>query len=88
MLPKIAIIYLSFHCEPYLDDVVSALKKVSYPKDRLELVIVDNPHPQSGPSVRAIEEIVMPFSGAELPHVTLLPQKENLGFAGGNNVGN
>src|SRR3989338_4062817 len=84
MLPKIAIIYLFFHSEPYLDDVVSALKKVSYPKDRLELVIVDNPHPQSGPSVRAIEETVMPFSGAELPHVTLLPQKENLGFAAGN----
>ena len=87
MLPKIAIIYLSFHCEPYLDDVVSAFKKVSYPKDRLELVIVDNIHPQYGPSVRAIEETVMPFSGAELPHVTLLPQKANLGFAGGNNVG-
>ena len=85
--PKIAIIYLSFHCEPYLDDVVSALKKVSYPKDKLELVIVDNPHPQYGPSVRAIEETVMPFSGRELPQVTLLPQKENLGFAGGNNVG-
>ena len=52
--PKIAIIYLSFHSEPYMDDVVSALKKITYPKDRLELVIVDNPHPEYGSSFRYI----------------------------------
>jgi len=86
-LPKVAIIYLSFHCEPYMDDVVSALKKLSYPKDRVAFVIVDNPHPQYGSSVRYIEETVMPLSGVELPQVVILPQKENLGFAGGNNVG-
>jgi hypothetical protein len=85
--PKIAIIYLSFHCEPYMDDVVSALKKLTYPRERVEFVIVDNPHPTHGPSVRYIEEHVMPLSGTVIPHVTLLPQKENLGFAGGNNAG-
>lgn len=87
MPPKIAIIYLSFHCEPYIDDVVSALKKLTYPKDRVELVIVDNPHPQHGSSVRFLEEHVMPLSGVEIPPVILLPQEKNLGFAGGNNVG-
>lgn len=85
--PKIAIIYLSFHSEQYLDDVVASLKKITYPKDKLEFVIVDNPHPKYGSSVRVIEEMVMHLSGRELPHITLLPQKENLGFAGGNNVG-
>ena len=85
--PKIAIIYLSFHCEPYIDDVVSALKKMTYPRDKVELVIVDNPHPKHGPSVRYIEENVIPLSGNQIPHVTLLPQKENLGFSGGNNAG-
>jgi len=85
--PKIAIVYLSFHCQPYMDDVVSSLRKLSYPKDKLEFVIVDNPHPDYGSSVRYIEETVMPLSGKEIPHVTLLPQKENLGFAGGNNEG-
>lgn len=85
--PKIAIVYLSFHCEPYLDDVVSALKKLTYPKDRLEFVIVDNPHPEYGSSVRYIEENVLPLSGREIPRVVLLAQPENLGFAGGNNVG-
>jgi len=85
--PKIAIVYLSYHCQPYMDDVVSALKKITYPKDKLELVIVDNPHPEYGSSVRFIEETVIPMSGKEIPHVTLLPQKENIGFAGGNNEG-
>ena len=85
--PKVAIVYLSFHCEPYIDDVVSALKKMTYPKDKVELVIVDNPHPQHGSSVRYLEEQVMSLSGNELPHITLLAQTENLGFAGGNNVG-
>ena len=85
--PKIAIVYLSFHCEPYMDDILSSLKKLTYPKERIEFIIVDNPHPEHGPSVKYIEENVMPLSGKEIPHVTLLPQKTNLGFAGGNNAG-
>ncbi len=87
MQPKLAIIYLSFHSSPYIGDVISSLKKITYPKDRIELVIVDNPHPQHGSSVRFLEENVMPLSGNVLPHVTLLPQDKNLGFVGGNNVG-
>lgn len=70
-----------------MDDVVSALEKLTYPKDRVEFVIVDNPHPQHGPSVRYIEENIMPKSGVTLPKVTLIANNENLGFAGGNNVG-
>ena len=85
--PKIAIIYLSFHCEPYIDDVVSSLKKITYPKSQIELVIVDNPHPKFGSSVPFLSETVLPLSGIDFPHVTILAQKENLGFAGGNNVG-
>lgn len=86
-VPKVAIVYLSFYSEPYLDDVASALAKITYPKDRVELVIVDNPHPAHGSSVRFIEETILPLSGRELPHVTVLPQEKNLGFSGGNNVG-
>jgi len=87
MQPKVAIIYLSFHCEPYIGDVVSTLKKMTYPKDSVEFIIVDNPHPQYGSSVRFLEENVMPLSNKEIPHITILPQEKNLGFVGGNNVG-
>lgn len=86
-LPKIAIVYLSFHCEPYVDDVISSLKKISYPKELLELVVVDNPHPEYGSSMRYLEDVLLPHSAVDLPHVTLLPQQKNLGFSGGNNVG-
>ncbi len=85
--PKIAIIYLSFHSERHLDDAVSVWKRLVYPKDRLTCVIVDNFHPTYGSSVRYLEEQVLPLSQKELPEVVILPQKENLGFAGGNNAG-
>jgi GT2 family glycosyltransferase len=88
MSPSIAIVYLLYyHNESYIDDMVSALKRVTYPKDRIELVIVSNMHPVHGSFVPYIEEAVLPMSGKELPHVTVLPQTENLGFAGGNNIG-
>lgn len=86
--PKIAIIYLLYyHNQSYIDDMVSALKRMTYPKDKVELVIVSNPHPVEGSFVRYLEETVVPLSGKEIPHVTILAQTENLGFAGGNNVG-
>lgn len=86
-LPRVAVILLSFHSEPYIQDVLSSFKKITYPKDRLALVIVDNPHPEHGSSMRFLQEQVLPLSKMELPEVVLLPQTENLGFSGGCNAG-
>ncbi len=86
--PKIGIVYLLYyHNESYVDDMVSALKKITYPKDRLELIIVANEHPEDGSFIHYIDAVVVPLSGKELPQVTVLSQKGNLGFAGGNNMG-
>lgn len=86
--PKIGIVYLLYyHNESYIDDMVSALKKVTYPKDCLELIIVANPHPKDGSFVHYVETAVLLHSEKDLPRVTVLPQKENLGFAIGNNIG-
>lgn len=86
--PKIGIVYLLYyHNESYIDDMVSALKKITYPKDRLELIIVANEHSEDGSFIHYIDASVVPLSGTELPRVTVLPQKGNLGFAGGNNIG-
>jgi len=86
--PKIAIVYLLYyHNESYIDDAVSALKKLTYPKERVEFIVVSNPHKEQGSFVPYVEETVMPLSGKEIPHVTILAQKENKGFAGGNNEG-
>ncbi|MBU1896092.1 glycosyltransferase family 2 protein [Patescibacteria group bacterium] len=86
--PKIAVVYLLYYHNPqHVDDFVSAFKKITYPKDKIELVIVSNPHLVEGSYLRYIEENVIPLSGKELPHVTILAQKENLGFSSGNNAG-
>lgn len=87
MKPRVALIYLSFHCEPYMDDVVSSMEKLTYSKDRVELVVVDNPHPEYGSSVRYLEGRVMPLSERTMSKVTVIANSENLGFSGGNNVG-
>ena len=85
--PKIAVIYLSYHSEPYLKNVVSAFEHITYSKEKIELVVVDNFHPEFGNSTRAIESRLLPLSGKTISHITFLPQPANLGFAGGNNVG-
>ncbi len=86
--PKVGIVYLLYyHNESYVDDMVSAIKKITYPKDKVELFIVVNPHSEEGSFTHYVDDIVMPLSEKELPRVTVLPQTENLGFAGGNNVG-
>ncbi len=85
--PKVAIIYLAYNSEKYLDDVVLALQKLNYPKEKIEFVVVDNPHPEFGLSQKSVEEKLLPKSGKEIPRVTYLPQEKNLGFAGGINKG-
>ncbi len=86
-LPRVAVIYLSFHCDPYLPDLLPALAQVTYPKDRWAFVIPDNPHPTHGYSIPLLEKEVLPLSEKSLPRVILLPQEKNLGFSGGNNAG-
>ncbi len=57
---KIAIVYLLYyHNEQYVDDMVSAVKKLTYPKDNIELIVVSNPHPKEGSVVPYIEDTVL-----------------------------
>lgn len=85
MLPRVAIIYLSYNSRPYLDDVVLSLEHLNYPKDRLDFIIVDNASPDN--SAALIRETVLPKSGQSLPKITFFPAGANLGFAQGNNLG-
>lgn len=86
-LPRVAIIYLSFHSEPYLPDLIPALEKVSFPHAQWTFVVVDNPHPTHGHSMKTLERDVLSRSLKSLPRVVLLPQETNSGFSGGNNAG-
>ena len=83
--PKIAIVYLSYHCEPYFNRALLSWKNLTYPQDRFSVVVVDNPHPQHGSSVEFVKQ-QLEKEGIQ-PQTIVIPQTKNLGFAGGNNVG-
>lgn len=85
--PKVAISYLSYHSEPYFERALEAISKLTYPKESVALLVIDNPHPEYGNSTKFIEEAINDFKKGDLPsEVIVLPQEKNLGFSGGHNV--
>ena len=76
MLPKVAIIYLSYNSKPYIDEVFSSLKQLNYPKERLEIIAVDNDSSDGSADIFR-----------EMGGITFFGSKDNLGFAAGNNLG-
>lgn len=85
MSPRVAIVYLAYNSRPFLDEVVLSLERLDYPKDKLDLIIVDNDSPDN--SAQMIREVVLPKSDVTLPRVTFFPNSTNAGFAAGNNIG-
>lgn len=87
-MPRIAIVYLAFYFQPeYINRMVAALQQNTYPRERIELIIVCNPHPTDPPIASYIEARVLPESGRTLPRITLIKNERNFGFAKGNNIG-
>lgn len=77
-MKKVSVILLSSRKEK--DLVVSCLKsleKTNYPKDLLDIILVDN----------VSEDEVVSVVKRDFPHVHIIENKENIGFAAGNNVG-
>jgi GT2 family glycosyltransferase len=76
MLPRVAVVYLAFNTRHYLDEVFSSLRQLNYPKDKLEIIVVDNDSKDGSVDwLRQQEDI------------TFFPSTTNLGFAQGNNLG-
>jgi len=86
---KVVIMYLLWDQEPklYLEDCIEGLKKQTYPKEDMELLLVYNSHKLENPSQAPYIEETLEKNKEHLPHITFLNQKENLGFSGGNNLG-
>jgi GT2 family glycosyltransferase len=76
MLPRVAIVYLSYNSRSYIEEVFDSIKKLHYPKEKLEVIVVDNNSPDGS------AELFRDMSG-----ITFFPSAENLGFAEGNNLG-
>lgn len=78
MMPRIAIILINYkdYAQKYLQECIESLRKQSYPKDSFKVFIVDN--------ATSIE--TMEFLKTMTPEAEIISVKENLGFAGGNNI--
>ncbi len=85
--PRVAIIFLSYHSEEYLDRFFASLQNYTYPIDCFEVLIVDNFHQTFGSSVEIIKQKLTLIPKDKLPKITILLQEKNLGFSGGVNVG-
>ncbi len=73
--PLVSIITINYNQAQLTCALLASLRRVSYPK--LEIIVVDNASPTDDPD---------PIK-AQYPEILLLKSIENLGFAGGNNLG-
>ncbi|MCG9879575.1 MAG: glycosyltransferase family 2 protein [Bacteroidia bacterium] len=73
MLPLVSIITVNYNGLVFTRDFLNSLRAISYPN--IEVFVVDN----------ASTESITPLK-TEFPEVIFIESKENLGFAGGNNL--
>lgn len=82
-LPRIAVVTVLYRCEKYMSGYLASLAELDYPRDRLELHLVDN-GPGDGTLAAARREIER--LGPRLPTVVVHEPGANVGFAIGNNL--
>lgn len=89
MLPKVAIIYLTYPTKNWETDInrcFASLERMTYLKERVELVCVESKG-KLPPVKPWFDMHWMPKSGKELPRVTYVFRDEWIGFSGNNNLG-
>lgn len=78
--PKCSVIVLNYFGEKVIETTINSLLNIKYPKDRYEIIVVDNNSKDSS------KEILTRYS-KEYPNIKLFFLKKNLGFSKGNNIG-
>lgn len=71
----VSLITVNYNQSLVTRDLLLSLRKVTYPA--IEIIVVDNGSPSDTPEILKVE----------FPEIVLIESKENLGFAGGNNLG-
>jgi GT2 family glycosyltransferase len=77
LYPTVSVIVLNYNGKKYLDNCFNSLAKISYPKNRLEFILVDN----------ASSDGSVAYVSQKYPWVNILNLNKNYGFTGGNNAG-
>jgi O-antigen biosynthesis protein len=75
--PTVSVIIVNYNGKHLMDDCLSSLLSVSYPKSKLEVIVVDNNSHDGSQS----------YIKENFPEVKLIISKDNSGFTGGNNLG-
>ncbi|MEK7094648.1 MAG: glycosyltransferase family 2 protein [Patescibacteria group bacterium] len=80
----IVVVQMLVHGEPFeeIDAMMRSLERVSYPRERWRLIIINNVKHGHDVADR-IRTAWLPKSGATLPEIVFEEQRPNLGFAGG-----
>jgi len=73
--PKVSVIVVSYNSEAYITQCIESLLQSNYPK--LEIIVVDNA--SSDNSIKELKKYQN--------KIKLISNQENIGFAGGNNLG-
>jgi len=76
-LPQASVIVVNYNGVRYLEDCFRSLETLNYPDDKLEVMLVDNASTDG-----SVEYVTTNF-----PRVRIIRNRENLGFAKGNNIG-
>lgn len=77
MVPFVSILVVNYNGKRYLDECLGAIERQTYPRDRWEVIVVDN-----GSADGSVEHLRERY-----PWVRVIAVRRNLGFAGGNNEG-
>ncbi len=75
--PSVSIIVLNYNGKQHLKELFNSLKKIDYPKNKYEVIMVDN-----NSSDGSVEYVKKNF-----PWVKIIKLDKNYGFAEGNNIG-
>lgn len=77
ILPFVSIITVNYNGKSFLDELFSSIFSIDYPKDKYEVIMVDN----------ASTDGSVDFVRENYSKVKIIKSSKNLGFAGGNNLG-
>jgi len=73
--PNVSVIILTHNGSKYIEALLESLFDQSYPKERMEIIVVDN----------ASTDDTVSLVQTDYPHVRCVPLDRNIGFAAGNN---
>ena len=75
--PFVSVVTVNYNGKSFIEECLEALGRQTYPRDRYEIIVVDN----------ASQDGSAELAASRFPDVRLVKSRRNVGFAAGNNLG-